>query len=143
MNVVYQTRKDLPCQELYALFHAVGWADGPVTPFMLEHFNQSFIQSTLVFSAWVDGRLVGCVRVLSDRMFRSVIYDLAVAPEYQGRGIGRELVRRCISTFPKSEWLVETQTAGAFYEKIGFAPNTHTFLSIPCPWFHSGDPQGE
>lgn len=62
---------------------------------MLENFNIGFINSTLVFSAWVNGKLVGCIRVLSDQMFHSVIYDLAVHPEFQNQGIGTELVHKC------------------------------------------------
>lgn len=135
MNVVYETRKDLPCKELHELFYAVGWSDGNITPSMLENFNKSFINSTLVFSAWVDGKLVGCVRVLSDKMFRSIIYDLAVLPTFQNNGIGKELVRRCIDAFPNSEWLVQTETASGFYKKIGFSENQDIFLSIPCKWF--------
>lgn len=135
MNIVYETYKDLPCKELYNLFHAVGWSDGNIAPSMLENFNKNFINSTLVFSAWIDGKLIGCVRVLSDKMFRSIIYDLAVLPEFQNKGIGNELVRRCIETFPNSEWLVQTETASRFYEKMGFSVNKDIFLSIPCKWF--------
>ncbi len=135
MQIVYDTRKDLPCEELHELFMAVGWSDGIVTPSMLENFNVPFINSTIVISAWIDDKLVGCVRVLSDRMFRSIIYDLAVKPKFQNQGIGKELVRRCREYFPDSEWLVETETATGFYEKIGFKPNKTLFLSIPCKWF--------
>ena len=135
MNVVYETRKDLPSKDLYELFYAVGWSDRDISPSMLENFNKNFINSTLVFSAWVNDKLVGCVRVLSDKMFRSIIYDLAVLPEYQYKGIGRELVRRCRETFPNSEWLVQTETAAGFYEKIGFSVNKDIFLTIPCKWF--------
>ncbi|MDE6471139.1 MAG: GNAT family N-acetyltransferase [Eubacterium sp.] len=135
MNVVYKCQKDLPCKDLYDLFCAVGWANGNTTPVMLENFNRNFINSTLVLSAWVDDKLVGCARVLSDKMFRSVIYDLAVLPAYQRMGIGKELVRRCIETYPNSEWLVQTETASAFYEKIGFSVNKDTFLTVPCKWF--------
>lgn len=135
MNVVYKTCKDLPCKELHDLFYAVGWSDGNITPSMLENFNKSFINSTIVFSAWINGNLIGCVRVLSDKMFRSIIYDLAVLPEFQNKGIGKELVRRCIETFPNSEWLVQTEAASRFYEKIGFSVNEDVFLSVPCKWF--------
>ena len=135
MQIVYDTRKDLPCEGLHELFMAVGWSDGTITPFMLENFNVPFKNSTIVISAWADDILVGCVRVLSDRIFRSILYDLAVMPEFQNLGIGKELVRRCRECFPDSQWLVETETAAGFYEKIGFKPNNDIFLSIPCKWF--------
>lgn len=63
MQIVYDTRKDLPCEDLHDLFIAVGWSDGIVTPSMLEHFNVPFINSTIVISAWVEDKLIGCVRV--------------------------------------------------------------------------------
>ena len=55
-DVMYDTRKDLPCKALHDLFFAVGWSDGEITPVMLENFNIGFINSTLVFSAWVNGK---------------------------------------------------------------------------------------
>lgn len=135
MQIVYDTRKDLPCEGLHDLFRAVGWSDGAITQTMLDNFNVPFINSTIVISAWAEDKLVGCVRVLSDKIFRSIIYDLAVLPEFQNQGIGKELVRRCMEYYPNSEWLVETETASKFYEKIGFKLNKDVFLSIPCKWF--------
>lgn len=78
---------------------------------------------------------MGCVRVLSDLHFRSVILDLAVLPEFQNRGVGTELVRRCREIAPSSEWLVQTDKAKNFYEKIGFIENDDYFLRIPGKWF--------
>jgi predicted N-acetyltransferase YhbS len=65
-----------------------------------------------------------------------VIYDLAVLPEFQRNGIGKELIKRCIEHFPDSEWLVGTveKTAG-YYEKIGFKIDQGVFLSIASKWF--------
>lgn len=136
MNVEYRNKKDLPCEELYNLFLAVGWAnEDSTTQEMIDNFNIGFINSTFVFSAWIDNRLVGCVRVLSDLHFRSVILDLAVLPEFQKKGIGREMVHRCREACQSSEWLVQTDMAKGFYEKIGFKVNNDHFLSIPCKWF--------
>ena len=135
MEITYQTRKDLPCEKLYELFLAVGWADREgTTPEMLANFNAGFVNAAFVFSAWDGEKLVGCVRALSDLHFRSVIYDLAVLPEYQRRGIGQELVRRCREACPGSEWLVQTDAAKGFYEKIGFRENRDSFLTIPGRW---------
>jgi len=137
MNITYKSIKDLPNQQLYKLFISVGWADeSTTTQSMVDNFNKPFVNSTIVFSAWDNDSLVGCIRVLSDKMFRSVIYDLAVLPEYQGNGIGKELVKRCREQCPNSEWIVGTTSKRAsFYESIGFEKNNDVFLSIPCKWF--------
>lgn len=136
MHIEYKTQKDLPCEALYQLFLAVGWAtEEKTTQEMIDNFNIGFLNSTFVFSAWVDGQLVGCVRVLSDLHFRSIIYDLVVLPEFQGKGIGKELVKRCIDSCKSSEWLVQTDMAKGFYEKLGFEVNNDYFLTIPCKWF--------
>lgn len=136
MNVEYRMHKDLPCEALYQLFLAVGWAkQEKTTQAMIDNFNIGFLNSTFVFSAWIDGQLVGCVRVLSDLHFRSVIYDLAVLPKFQNKGIGTELVRRCLNACDSSEWLVQTVKSKNFYEKIGFKKNEDDFLTIPCKLF--------
>jgi len=137
MGVIYNDiKKDLPPEQLQQLFVAVGWSDGSETPDMIQNYNVPFINSTLVISAWKNERLVGAVRVLSDQMFRSIIYDLLVLPEFQNKGIGKELVKRCIEHFPKSEWLVQTTgRVSSFYEKNGFKVNHDVFLTIPCKLF--------
>lgn len=135
LNIEYKDNKDLPCKELYELFLAVGWAkEETTTQQMIDNFNIGFLNSTFAFSAWKDGKLVGCVRVLSDLHFRSVILDLAVLPQYQRMGIGRELVSRCRAACPDSEWLVQTDEAKPFYEKIGFASIQDHFLRIRGKW---------
>lgn len=136
MGIIYKSIKDLPNNQLYKLFYAVGWAyEESTTQAMIDNFNKPFINSTIVISAWDEEVLVGCVRVLSDLMFRSVIYDLAVLPKYQGNGIGKELVRICQEKVPNSEWLVgTTKEKASFYEHIGFNKCDDVFLSIPCEW---------
>ena len=137
MGFVYDDiRKDLPSGELHKLFISVGWSDGSETEDMIEKYNIPFINSTLVVSAWEKDCLVGVVRVISDKMFRSIIYDLVIYPEFQNKGIGKELIRRCIEHFPNSEWLVQTtKEMSSYYEKNGFKVNCDTFLSIPCKYF--------
>jgi ribosomal protein S18 acetylase RimI-like enzyme len=134
MNIIYDdTKKDLPCEQLYQLFLSAGWAnEANTTGYMKKHFNQPFINSKLVVSAWDDGLLVGVVRVLSDKIIRSVIHDLVVLPEYKNKGIGKELVRRCIKHFPNSEWLVQTEKeTSSYYEKMGFKIYNNVVLTIP------------
>lgn len=137
MKIIYnETKKDLPVEQLHHLFFSAGWAgsDPVPDPNILEKFNIPFINSTVVISAWDGERMVGVVRVLSDKFIRSIIYDLVIDPHYQGKGIGAELVKRCISQFPNSEWLVGClDDVADFYIKCGFQKdeNNDIFLSIP------------
>mgnify|MGYP000942996431 FL=1 len=140
MNITYNDKmKDLPLEQLHELFIAVGWSDGgALTDELRAGFMRPWHNSTLVVSAWDGDRLVGAVRVLSDTIFRSVIYDLLVAPEYQGKGIGSELVRRCLEHFPGSGWMVCTEgETPYFYKKLGFSElkETDVVLGIPCKYF--------
>lgn len=138
MRLVYdEVRKDLPNDQLFRLFVQAGWTDENCPDFLKECFNRPFLGSTLVVSAWDETRLVGAVRVLSDGAVRSVVYDLVVAEEYRGRGIGRELLRRCRSHFPDSEWLIQTtRERKSFYEAIGFSELcSEVFLRLPSKWF--------
>ncbi|MDD4495595.1 MAG: GNAT family N-acetyltransferase [Eubacteriales bacterium] len=140
MNIIYNDKiKDLPLDQLHALFIAVGWSDDGELPVELKKgFMQPWLHSTLVISAWNGEKLAGAVRVLSDTIFRSVIYDLLVLPEYHNMGIGTELVNKCKEHFPGSEWLVEcNRKNSSFYRKLGFqdVSESDAFLVIPCTLF--------
>ena len=135
LNITYNDKnKDLPCDQLDRLFISAGWSDSKNTHDN-SWFKIPFTNSTLVISAWENDYLVGVVRVLSDTFGRSAIYDLVVLPEYQNRGIGTELVNRCIEHFPNSEWLVQTTENNImYYEKFGFEIYKDVVLTKPSKY---------
>lgn len=54
MNIEYRTQKDLPCNELYQLFLAVGWAtEEKTTQDMIDNFNIGFLNSTFDSYTWI------------------------------------------------------------------------------------------
>jgi len=122
-RIIYnEERKDLPIADLHRLFVQAGWSNGSEPEWMYENFNKPFLHSTLVISAWQDSRLVGCVRVLSDTVVRAVVYDLVVDEALRGRGIGSELLRRCMAKYPHCEWLLQTEEQIVpFYSRLGFS----------------------
>jgi len=138
MNITYDDKnKDLPCDQLDKLFVSAGWSDSEDTHDN-SWFKIPYSNSTLVVSAWDNDCLVGVVRVMSDTFDRSVIYDLVVLSEYQNKGIGTELVNRCIAHFPNSEWLVQTTENNIkYYEKLGFEIYKDVVLTIPSKYQRS------
>jgi GNAT superfamily N-acetyltransferase len=48
----------------------------------------------IIVTARLGGQLVGISRAISDFSYCTYLSDLAVDQAYQGRGIGRELIRR-------------------------------------------------
>jgi N-acetylglutamate synthase-like GNAT family acetyltransferase len=79
--------------------------------------------SQAVISAWQGSRLVGFGRATSDGVFRAVLWDVVVAGEHQGRGLGRRIVEALLQepalTAVERVYLMTTNSSG-FYEQLGF-----------------------
>lgn len=78
-------------------------------------------EADVLLTARVDGRLAGVSRALTDYSFATYLSDLAVAEEYQGHGIGRELIRRTHEAAGKQTMLVliAAPQAETYYPHIG------------------------
>jgi GNAT superfamily N-acetyltransferase len=60
----------------------------------LPRIARMFSAPSLVISAWQDGCLVGVSRSLTDYSYCCYLSDLAVDKAFQGKGIGKELIKR-------------------------------------------------
>jgi GNAT superfamily N-acetyltransferase len=77
--------------------------------------------SFLVCFAYDDDRLVGMGRALSDGQYQAAIYDLVVLPEYQGLGIGRQIMESIHGRLPvKTIILYAVPGKEPFYRKLGY-----------------------
>ena len=135
-NITYRDDiKNLPCDQLHNLFYLAGWSDQIISEEMKINFNRPFINSTLVLSAWSNKKLVGCIRVLSDKIIRSVIYDLVIDPKFQNHGIGKELVKRSMTYFQDTEWIIQTTNKiEKYYTRLGFKKYPNVVLYSPSKW---------
>jgi ribosomal protein S18 acetylase RimI-like enzyme len=95
----------------------VGWPKPPSPERHLEILRGS---SHVVLAR--DGeRVVGFVTAISDGVISAYIPLLEVLPEYQGRGIGAELVRRLLARLGDL-YMVDLccdEDVVAFYERLG------------------------
>ena len=79
--------------------------------------------SDVVVSLWRGKRLVGFGRASTDGMYRAVLWDIVVAGDLQGRGLGRKVVEALLSSPSLRNverlYLMTTNSAG-FYQQLGF-----------------------
>ena len=80
-------------------------------------FNNSYVT---VF-VYHDNRMIGFGRAISDGAYQAAIYDCAVVPEFQGKGIGRMIMKNILSKVnPCNIILYASPGKEGFYQKHEF-----------------------
>ncbi|HKB07382.1 MAG TPA: GNAT family N-acetyltransferase [Candidatus Polarisedimenticolia bacterium] len=113
---------DAQALDLHALYQNEWWTRGRTleeTLAMLRHTDLLF-----GVSEKATGRLVAFARVLTDTVFKAFVFDVIVAPERRGRGLGTRLLRRIIA-HPELRSVRHIDLAcqpelTAYYERLGF-----------------------
>lgn len=122
---VYSTYGLAP-EKLHSFFE--GWPDPPSPETHLEVLNGS----DHVVLAFDDetGRVIGFITAISDGVLSAYIPLLEVLPEYRGRGIGSELVRRMLEKLDGFYMvdLVCDHELRPFYERFGMRAGTGMML---------------
>ncbi|MBI5552708.1 MAG: GNAT family N-acetyltransferase [Desulfobacterales bacterium] len=87
-----------------------------------EKLKMAAMNSHTVCSAYLDGRIIGFGRALSDGAYQSAIYDVVVLPEYQKQGVGRAIMEALLEKLPKNAPVLIYAAPGKenFYRKLGF-----------------------
>ena len=88
---------------------------------------QKAINKTINITAWDNSKLVGCIRILSDGYLFGTIPEILVIKEYQGRGIGKELMQRAMNISPTSLYFGAQPEAEGFYEKLNIEKSLQSF----------------
>ena len=55
-------------------------------------------KSDVIVSLWIDKKIVGFGRALSDGIFRSVLWDIVIDQNYQGKGYGKTIVNALLES---------------------------------------------
>ena len=91
-----------------------------------DQLRRMLAGSSVVVSLWRGKRLVGFGRASSDGIYRAVLWDVVVAGDLQGRGLGRQVVEALMEApdVQRAErvYLMTTNSSG-FYQQLGFKPS--------------------
>ena len=134
MNTIVFKEDVIPKMDaLLNLYRDAEWHAYTKDPLQLLN---AFDHSLKVLTAWDKQQLVGLIRVVGDLYTIIYIQDLLVLKEYQGRGIGSELLNRILDKYDSIRQIVvmteQTKETTRFYKKNGMvetsAHNGVTFV---------------
>ena len=88
-----------------------------------DKIRRAFERSDLMVFAFEGESLIGAARALTDFEYHATIYDVAVHPRHQRRGVGTRMMHELLSSL--QVWrvlLVADQGVRPFYSRLGFEP---------------------
>ena len=89
--------------------------------------------STVVVSLWDENQLIGFGRATSDLVFRAVLWDVVIASDRQGLGLGKLIVESILTNKKiksvEKIYLMTTDSSD-FYKQLGFKLNINQTLLI-------------
>lgn len=119
----YHIHGEASTEELVDLYSSVGWS--------VYTNNEAVMAGLLEGATWwctarENGKLVGLIRVISDRVAIAYVQDILVNPSHHRTGIGTQLLSKARSAFAHvRQFVLVTDTSkvtDAFYRSAGLVP---------------------
>ena len=116
--MIYKYNEVIPAKALSDLRESIGWNR------MEEEYGNPLMTSYYQIAVYENDQLIGYIDCVSNGVTDAYIQDLMVHPEYQGKGVGTELMNQMI-TYLKEKRIymisvVYEESLKPFYEKFGF-----------------------
>ncbi|NJK42050.1 MAG: GNAT family N-acetyltransferase [Acaryochloridaceae cyanobacterium SU_2_1] len=99
----------------------------------LEDWAIAIAHSYPIISVWDREQLIGFARATSDGIYRAMIWDVVIHPDYRGQGLGRQLVQTLLAhphMCRVERVYLSTTHQQRFYEQIGFVQNASTTMVL-------------
>ena len=93
----------------------------------MERTRQA-LSRTLNITVYDDGKLIGCLRILTDGYFFGTITELLVLPKYQKKGIGSRLLELARENPPSMLFFGAQPGVEGFYEKNGCQKSLQSYI---------------
>ena len=93
--MVYKYNESVSAEALADLRESVGWNR------MENEYGSPLMKSFFHIAVYDDDRLVGYIDSVSNGVTDAYIQDLMICPDYQGKGIGTDLMKKMIACLSK------------------------------------------
>ncbi len=116
--ITFSEQRDIAIEQILPLYESNGWSSARKP----EALQQALLNSHTLVSAWDGDLLVGIGNAISDGFLVVYYPHLLVKPEYQGQGVGQQIVEILKQRYEgmHMQMLVADGEAIAFYQKCGF-----------------------
>lgn len=95
-----------------------------------DKVEKAFKNSSHVIYVYNDSRLVGFARAISDIEW-AIIYNVAVDPDYQSNGLGKEILNRLVKSLGNRHIFTYTHPRTiSYYEHLGFKRSKMAFKYV-------------
>lgn len=129
MNIQYKVNATISVDQFLALLNASTLAERRPTD-NISCLKGMLENSNLCVSAWIEDKLIGIARCMTDFHYACYLSDLAVDETFQNQGIGKalliqvqqELNDQCKLT------LISAPAANDYYQHIGFTNNERCWV---------------
>lgn len=130
MNITYQMNPVITAAEAHEIYQQSGLTR-PEDPRKIELLIKN--ATILITARNEEGQIVGFLRAFTDFVFDCYLNDLAVHRDYQGQGIGKQLISHLYDQLDQDVMilLVAAPAAIGFYERQGFS----NFKRLEDTWY--------
>ncbi len=116
--MIYEYNRKVSVKDLSNLRESVGWNR------MENEYKNPLMTSYYHIAIYENDELIGYVDCVSNGVTDAYIQDLMVHPDYQGKGIGTDLMNKMIECLKEKRIymisVVFEESLKPFYEKFGF-----------------------
>ena len=117
--MIYQYNEAVSAKALSDLRESVGWNR------MEDEYNNPLMTSYYHIAVYEDDKMVGYIDSVSNGVTDVYIQDLMVHPDYQGKGLGTELMNQMITYLKENRIyiisVVFEESLKPFYDRFGFS----------------------
>lgn len=119
MEILYKRDNSYSADDVKELFLSVDWLSGKYP----ERLKRALDNCETVITAWDGNKLIGLINTIDDGELTVYVHYLCVNPEYQGLGIGGELLKQIKEKYRDYLYIIviaENKELIEYYKKNGF-----------------------